>query len=300
MTIQDHGMRTISMNDPEYPDHLRELQGNAPETLYCLGDLSLMRKLCVSVVGSRKASSYGIWAAYQSGKILAENGIVTVSGMAYGCDSAAHRGALENGGKTIAVLAGGVDVCYPKSNRPLYGEIIRSGLVISESSPGTPPLRGLFPLRNRIISALSEMVAVTEAGVHSGSLITAGFALDQGREVMAFPGNVTSPESLGCNLLIRDGAAPVTAPEDLILQLGLEPRQAGARSAELSEAEAGILRIIRETMPASENLIAEKSGLDIGRVNAVVSILELRGFVFRAGDRIMVAKDEKCTYNRVR
>lgn len=281
----------ITPADAAYPERLRELQKNAPQQLYCIGDIGLLQYPCAAVVGSRKATAYGKWAAYQAGRILAEYGIVTVSGMAYGCDAAAHKGALDSGGKTIAVLACGADVCYPSSNQSLYKRILRDGLVISENPPGTPPLRGLFPKRNRIISGMSDLVAVAEAGVHSGSLITAGQALEQGREVMAFPGNITSASSLGCNLLIRDGAAPVTAPEDLILQLGRELRaKVPADNAVLSGEEKEVFRIIKENMPVSPDRIAEKSGLDIRRVNAVVSILEIHGLVIRSGDRILVAK----------
>ncbi len=287
----ENTIKIIEKDEPEYPERLRELQGFAPERLYCIGNTELLQGMCVAVVGSRKTGSYGKWAAYQSGKILAEYGIITVSGMAYGCDAEAHRGALENGGKTIAVLAGGADVCYPRSNLGIYRKIIRDGLVISENPPGMPPLRGLFPKRNRIISALSDMVVVAEAGVHSGSLITAGFALEQGREVMAFPGNITSRGCLGSNLLLRDGAAPVTSLEDLILQLGIEirPKQESLEDG-LSREERLVYRIIKEIMPAVPDRIADKSGLDISRVNAVVSILEIKGMVFRSGDRIMVAK----------
>ena len=284
-------VKILHRGDTAYPDHLRELGDEAPENLYCLGDTDLLRKRSVAVVGARKASEYGKWAAYRSGETLAECGLVTVSGMAYGCDEHAHRGALHGGGKTIAVLAGGVDVCYPKSNRKLYERIIKEGLILSENPPGTPPMRHLFPRRNRIISGISEMVVIAEAAEHSGSLITAGFALEQGRDIMAYPFNANIAAGRGNNLLIRDGAVPVTDPEDIIFQMGMEKCFLKKNETEgLKGPESAVLQIIREAGSLTADEICEKSGLDIRGINAVISLLELRGLVYRTGGRIYTAK----------
>ena len=165
-------IKRIRKDDPEYPELLRQID-RPPEVLYCMGNTELLKKKCVAVVGARKASSYGKWAAYNIGKRLAEYGIVTVSGLAYGCDAEAHRGALEADGDTIAVMGCGVDICYPRNSRTLRDRIARQGLILSEYPPGTQPRTWMFPQRNRIISGISEAVAVAgssgqERGLYLG------------------------------------------------------------------------------------------------------------------------------------
>ncbi|MDR1068355.1 MAG: DNA-processing protein DprA, partial [Clostridiales Family XIII bacterium] len=199
----------IEKGDPRFSARLSQLS-DPPERLYCIGDVSLLNHTpAVAIVGARRATSYGKWAAQTIARRLAEQGVCVVSGMAEGADTAAHVGALECGGKTIAVLGCGIDICFPLSNRALKRTIEGSGLVVSEYPPGMPGAKYTFPQRNRIISGLSAAVVVAEAGVTSGSLITAECAADQGREVYAVPGNINRLLSAGANKLIRDGAKPL-------------------------------------------------------------------------------------------
>ena len=178
----------------------------------------------IAIIGSRRCSEYGLLAARILAKPLAENDIIIVSGMARGVDSMAHRGALEGGGKTIAVLGCGVDICYPAENKHLRTAIIENGCVLSEYPPGQRPMAAFFPARNRIISGLCRAIIVTEAGRKSGTQITVDQATEQGRDVLAVPGNIVSPLSAGTNLLIRDGATPVTDYTDVLFALGLSAK----------------------------------------------------------------------------
>jgi DNA processing protein len=189
--IRTDKIKQVKLEDRDYPELLKYIP-DPPLSLYYAGDITLASRPSIAVVGARKATSYGKWAAYGFAKKLSEYGIVVVSGMAYGVDSWAHKGAVENQGKTIAVLGCGIDICYPASNRALRDDILKEGLILSEYEPGTPPLPFRFPLRNRIISGLSLGTIVIEAGLSSGSLITAEYAADQGRNIYALPGNINS------------------------------------------------------------------------------------------------------------
>lgn len=211
----------VTMADSAYPDILRRIP-DPPLVLYVKGTLpDLESAPGVGVVGTRKASPYGLRTANEFGKGLARAGFTVVSGMALGADAAAARGVLEAGGKTIAVLAGGLNICYPPQNNFLMADILTSGAVISENPPGTPHDGYRFPIRNRIISGLSRGVLIVEAPRRSGALITARLALDQGREVFAIPGPIHAAQSVGCNQLIRDGeAALVMNPGDIARELG--------------------------------------------------------------------------------
>lgn len=182
-------IKNVELDSEDYPPLLRFIK-DPPKRLYYSGDLSLCKTLCLAVVGARHGSPYGRWAAYQIARKAAEYGVTIVSGMASGVDSAAHKGALDVRGKTIAVLGCGADICYPKSNLELMQKIRKTGLILSEYPPGSRPLAFQFPLRNRIISGLSRAVVIAEAGLSSGSLITAERAAEQGREVFAVPGNI--------------------------------------------------------------------------------------------------------------
>lgn len=214
-------IQIVTLADTAYPDILRRIP-DPPLVLYVKGTLpDLEGAPGVGIVGTRKATPYGVMAAAEFGKGLARAGFTVVSGMALGADAAAARGALEAGGKTIAVLAGGLNICYPPQNNFLMGDILLAGAVVSENPPGTGHDGFRFPIRNRIISGLSRGVLVVEAPVRSGALITAHLALDQGREVFAIPGGIHAPNSAGCNGLIRDGeAALVMRPEDIVRELG--------------------------------------------------------------------------------
>ncbi len=285
-------IRVIGREDRLYPEKLYVLGNSAPKKLYCLGDISLLERKSAAVVGARKATPYGKWAAFNIGRKLGESGIVTVSGMAYGCDAEAHRGALKAGGPTIAVLGSGVSVCYPKRNQMLYDAIIeQGGLILSEHPPDTNPLPPYFAERNRIISGLSDVIVVTEAGITSGALITAEFAAEQGRTVMAVPGNMNSLNSIGCNKLIQDGAAIVTSLSDILEELGAGGAYEEERSTEkLSDREKIVMETVKKSSEISANLIARETGMKISEVNSITARLEIKGFVITSMGKVFIAK----------
>ena len=210
-----YGESMVTIEDDEYPRDLFEVYDH-PYGLYFLGDLPRASDEMVAMVGARSCSAYGKSMAAEIGYTLGENGFVVVSSMAKGIDSASHVGCLDAGGRTVAVLGCGVDICYPAMNRNLYHRIIENGCVISEYPHGRQPLAGQFPSRNRIISGISKSLVVVEARKKSGSLITVDFALEQGRDVFVIPGNIDSVNSMGTNELIRQGAKLVTNPEEII------------------------------------------------------------------------------------
>lgn len=223
------GVWAIRRGEPGYPAALLDLGVAAPERLFGCGDREAIEEHelehTVTIIGSRRASSYGLGVAEELGRLLAAAGLVVVSGMARGIDAAAHRGALAGGGTTLAVLGGGADVVYPASERRLYRDIVASGAAISEAPPGQRPDPGAFPKRNRIMAALGAITVVVEAAQPSGSLITARRALDLDRDVGAIPGPVTSRVSEGTNDLIVDGAALIRGAQDVLdrlLGVGIE------------------------------------------------------------------------------
>ncbi len=213
------GIAFVSIGDADYPARLLALP-DAPFGLYVRGRLPDKEKKQVAIVGARMCSEYGRATATELGRQLAFVGAGVISGMARGIDTAGHAGALLGGGDTCAVLGCGVDVCYPPSNRRLYGEILEKGCILSEYPPDTSPLPGYFPQRNRIIAGLSDIVVVVEARERSGSLITADCALEQGKEIYAVPGRICDPLSAGCNQLIRQGAGIVAGIDDFKKELG--------------------------------------------------------------------------------
>jgi DNA processing protein len=255
--------------------------------LYVRGTLAEDDALAVAIVGSRAATPYGVTVAERLAADLAARGVTVVSGLARGIDSAAHRGALRAGGRTIAVLGSGVDVIYPPENRRLAGDIEASGALVSQFEPGTPPLAGYFPARNRVIAGLSLAVLVVEAAEKSSSLITAGLAAEMGREVLAVPGPLTSPQSVGAHRLIQDGAALIQGWEDVIGQLPLfwrdrvraltpEPQQAGEPARDDDPETEALLRILGEE-PLGIDSIIERSGIAVGRASALLVTLEVEG-----------------------
>ena len=213
-------MRLIHRGSAEYPGKMQELSG-MPETLYAIGSLPDPDTPSVAIVGARLCSSYGRETALMFGRALAEKGVQIISGMAAGIDGSAQEGALSGGGKSFAVLAGGADVCYPRAHTTLYNQLKKQGGVLSEQPPGTPPKPYYFPSRNRLISALSDIVLVVEARARSGSLITVDFALTQGKTVFAVPGRVGDPLSDGCNYLIAQGAGIAYSPDAILSELKL-------------------------------------------------------------------------------
>jgi len=286
---------SIVLGDASYPANLREIS-TPPERLYVRGALMDVDALAVAIVGSRTATSYGLAVAERLAAELAARGITVVSGLARGIDSAAHRGALRAGGRTIAVLGSGVDVIYPPENRRLAREIESHGAVLSQFAPGTRPLAGHFPARNRVIAGLSLGVVVVEAAERSGSLITAGLAGELGREVMAVPGLVTSAQSVGVHRLIQDGAALVTSGEDVIGQLPLQwrdrvspaPVQKAAAVHDQQDHHAKLLLDVIGEEPTDIDGIIERSGLTPGRASALLVALEVEGRIRQlAGKRFV-------------
>ena len=213
------GATLLVHGDPDYPQALMEIP-DAPPILWALGDIALLNRPAVGMVGARNASSLGVRMARRLGSGLSEAGFTVVSGLARGIDTAAHEAALEAEGRTIAVMAGGIDVIYPSENAALAAAIDAEGCRISEHPPGLQPQARHFPLRNRIVAGLSRAVIVVEAATKSGSLITARAALDYGRDVMAVPGHPFDARASGCNILIRDGALLIRGAQDVLEALG--------------------------------------------------------------------------------
>lgn len=217
--LDRQGIQVTMLGDTDYPEDLANI-GNPPYLLYGLGDMKLLHEQeSIALVGTRIPSSYGRMVAHRLSVDLATSGWTIVSGMASGIDACAHQGALAANGKTIAVLGSGINVIFPKENTKLYYEIAEHGLVLSEYPPNTPPNKGLFPQRNRIISGLSRGVVVVESHNRSGSLITATWALEQGKEVFAVPGSILSAKSSGPHQLIKEGAKLVTSAKDIVEEL---------------------------------------------------------------------------------
>ncbi len=282
-------INTVTPLEEAYPVLLRQIN-DPPKILYYIGDISLASQICVSAVGSRKATPYGKWAAFSIGEKLGQNGVVSVSGMAQGIDSFVHKGSLKARGRTIAVLGNGPDICFPSGNIDLMRRIADEGLILSEYAPGVRPTKFTFPLRNRIISGLSAATIVVEAGLHSGSLITAERASEQGREVYAIPGNINNINAIGGNKLIKDGASPLIVLDDILDDMGLE-RKAGTRlNVELGKDESIVLELIKSGGEVTCDEICRALSRHPGEVSGIVTVLEMKGCVYSALGKIFVAK----------
>lgn len=282
--IMKNDIKLLTLNDRAYPEGLKHLP-DAPPVLYVKGEIRETDRYAVSVVGSRSATNYGMLVTERMSYKLASCGLTIVSGMARGIDSASHRGALKAKGRTIAVLGSGLDVPYPAENRGLMKAIAASGAVISEFPLGTLPEKGNFPRRNRIISALSLGLVVVEATVDSGSLITVGYALEQGKEVFAVPGNITSRNSKGTNDLIKKGAKLVESAEEVIEELGpqikgiLREQKRSPRSLpELNEDERLIYNCLGDE-PKHIDTITRETKISTGKALSILLGLELKGIV---------------------
>lgn len=279
--LEQAGGKIITIHDRDYPSRLRNIY-DPPPLLYLKGDLRKEDELAVSIVGSRKTTPYGRWITEKISQALVRNGVTIVSGMARGVDSVAHWGAISGGGRTLAVLGCGVDVVYPPENRNLFTKIVERGAVLSEFPMGSPPEGGHFPKRNRIISGLSMGVVVVEAGPDSGSLITANYALEQGREVFAIPGNVGAGGSRGTNRLIKDGAKLVESSDDILEEIlpqwQREKEEVKARGPELNKEESILYEMLGETPLHIDSMIRE-SGFDPGKVSSLLLHLELKGLI---------------------
>jgi len=285
LLLEERKVKYISIDNEEYPEQLKNIY-DYPYGFYLKGNLSKSKKN-IAVVGSRKCSNYGANVTLNLSKQLAENNIVIVSGMAKGIDSFAHKGALEANEKnsTIAVLGCGIDICYPKDNLELMNKIIENGAVISEYPLGTQPHAAFFPQRNRIISGLSEAVIVVEAAQKSGSLITADLALEQGKDVFAVPGNITSNLSQGTNNLIKQGASIITSYEDVIEQLGFNKNICLKKNLEKIDNEDFLApdeKLVYDCIslePKDIDTIFDKIDISIDKLQYILTMLELKGYI---------------------
>ncbi|MEZ6151391.1 MAG: DNA-processing protein DprA [Pirellulaceae bacterium] len=291
---QQRDIRILFPEDDEFPRLLREIP-DPPSLLYIRGELLPADAMSLAIVGTRGASQYGRSQAERFARSLARAGLTIVSGLARGIDAAAHRAALEAEGRTIAVQSNGVAEIYPPQHQELAEQIVDYGALISEMPPGTKPKKGMFPQRNRLISGMSLGTIVIEAPECSGALITARLAGEQGREVFALPGLVTSPAAGGCHQLIRDGAQLIRSPEDVLEGLGplveavsLSPEQTVRHAGELqlNEQETCVLQAI-QIEPTDINSIVTTSGLPVPRVLSTLSVLEMRHLVRRLSGQLV-------------
>lgn len=279
------GGRCVVAPDPDYPAPLHQIP-DAPPVLFTLGDLALLQRPAVAIVGSRDHTEYGGEVARALAWGAASSGVVVVSGMARGLDAVAHTAALDAGGATIGVLGNGLGVIYPTANRGLYQRVAAGGLLLTEFPPGERPTAGSFPRRNRLISGLARVTVVVEAAEGSGALITAGTALDQGREVMVVPGNITSPSSVGANRLIRDGAAPLLCSDDLMEHYpeALRPAEGFAAPPTkglpegLGDGERAVAELLGTDSVLLDDLVG-RSGWPAGELLAALCALEIAGVV---------------------
>ena len=283
--LDQRGLSALCAHSDGYPANLLGLS-DAPAVLYLAGDSNVLTsEPTACLVGSRRASAYALEVAHELGRGLASAGVTVVSGLALGIDAAAHRGALAGGGLTVAVLASGVDRPYPRTNRPLYRRVREHGVAVSEMPPGAPAFRWSFPARNRIMAGLAAMTVVVEAGDPSGSLITAQFALDLGRDVGAVPGWVTSRMAAGSNRLLREGASVVRGVEDLLDDLYGVGAGGRPRRAPSSPRLEPTLRRVLDGVEAGEGAeaIGRSAGVTAATARAALGRLESLGLVSRDG-----------------
>lgn len=284
------GTVRIDFDSADYPARLRHIP-DPPKQLYCTGNTALLNERSIGVVGARKNTVYGKNVALMIGRRLAESGLVVTSGLALGIDGYSHEGALEAGGKVIGVLGNGFNRMTPQRNRGLMMKGLgNGGLVVSEYHPDEEGHRGSFPARNRIISGLSEALVVVEAGLDSGSLITAKHASDQGRTVYAVPGNINSQTSIGCNLLIRDGAVPLIIIDDMIRDIGAMPGATYTVQNNLDPDEKKIFDIVRDMSGATMEEIISGTGFSPGLANSLVTVMEIKGAVESYAGRIYISR----------
>lgn len=276
----------ISSKSAEYPEKLNNYP-KMPEILFVKGRLPDRKKPSIAIVGARACSTYGRIQAFRYAKVLSSAGVQIISGMAYGIDAEAHKGALEGGTATYAVLAGGVDICYPAGNKALYERILREGGgIISEQPPGMRARNYFFPARNRIISGLADMVLIVEAREKSGSLITAQWALDQGKTVYAIPGPVNEELSIGCHKLIYDGAGIAYSPEILLRELGMNYENKVKSDSKNDLGLASDLKLVYSCLdlrPKNPDYIVRKTGFSPAQVSNCLVELTLRGLIRESG-----------------
>jgi DNA processing protein len=280
--LEAAGHDLVALDDADYPRSLLEI-GDPPPVFYCIGRRELLARPALAIVGSRNATPQGVADAQAFARALSAGGLTIVSGLALGIDAAAHRGALDGDGSSIAVTGTGPDRVYPAGNRELAHDLAARGLIISEFSPGTPPLPQNFPRRNRVVSGLARGVLVIEATISSGSLITARLAGEQGREVFALPGSIHSPFSKGCHKLLREGAKLVETAQDVLDELrfprvanSLTPAKTTMADDDLTADERAVIAALGHA-PAAVDAIVARSGLGPEVVAAALLALELAG-----------------------
>ncbi len=279
-------VKEITLSTSDVPKKLRNIP-DPPKYLYIQGsDVNeLLARPCVAIVGSRKVSAYGRAVTIALAGELARAGVVIISGLALGVDSIAHRAALDAGGLTIAVLPGGLDNIYPGTHRGLARQIVeQGGALVSEHPPGSRIYASSFLARNRLVSGISDAVVVIEAAQRSGTLSTATFALEQGKELLAVPGNITSPTSAGTNNLIKTGASPVTSADDIFHVLGIAPSQTGKRVPSSSDPnEQTLLDLLISGISDGATLL-NNSKLEVSTFNQSLTMLEIRGQIRALGN----------------
>ena len=287
--LESKGVKFAPYCDKEYPQRLKDII-DPPFGLFYKGDLDLLNKKSVAIVGTRNASDYGLKMAQEISSLLSKQGVIVISGMASGIDASAHKGTLDHG-KTIAVLGTGADVVYPKSNEGLYEKIFKqNGLIISEYPPGTEGAPWNFPQRNRIISALSDAIIVIEGDIQSGAMITARFAIKHGKPLFALPGPIDSQVSNGPNILIKSGVAELLASVNDVLekigeakqiQLGL--KDSNEKLEDLSEKQKNLFKILSNQPKSFDGIISEIN-LTVQDLIKELSIMELKGFIEKTTD----------------
>jgi len=300
--LEKHGTRALTWNDDAYPALLKEID-DAPPVLYVRGDISSIDEWVVSVVGTRRPTPYGRQVAEEISYQLASHHISVVSGLARGVDAIAHRAAIQAGGKTVAVLACGLDIIYPPEHARLAREIMEHGALISDYPLGTQPRGDYFPRRNRIMSGVSLGVLVVEGDVKSGALITARLALDQNRDVFAIPGSIFSPQSRGTNAIIQKGEAKlVQTVEDVLEELNLTMVPHQIEMQELmpaTDTECDLLRHISKE-PVHIDEVCRRSGLPVSTVSSVLAMMELKGLIKQMGPMAYVRTREAGGAHRAR
>lgn len=296
--IERRGLTLLTWDDESYPSLLRQIYA-PPPLLYVRGKLLPEDEWAVALVGTRRATTYGKQVARLLGQDLAHSGVTVISGLARGIDGEAHRAVLDAGGRTIAVLGCGLDQVYPPEHRNLAQAIVEQGALISDYPLGVRPEARNFPPRNRIISGLSMGVVVVEAGAKSGALITVEFAVEQGREVFAVPGNILSRSSTGCNRLIQDGAKMVLRVQDILEELNLTMVEQHVEARSVlpgDETEARLLELVSD-QPLHIDEICQQSRLPIQQISSALSMMELKGMVRQVGSmHYVLARESQTSY----
>lgn len=290
--LKQKGVRFISILDEDYPQRLRYIYGN-PMGLYVKGGLPEEQRPTAAIIGARQCSNYGKEVAQYLGSSLSVAGIQIISGLAAGIDGASHRGAIREGKETYGVLGCGVNICYPRENYPLYRSMETQGGIISECCMGAAPAPKNFPMRNRIISGLSDVIIVVEAKEKSGSLITVELGLEQGKEIYAVPGAITDQLSKGCNHLIKAGAGVVTSPEDIMeyFQIKYEKKlRVHEKSPNLLAKKEKVVYSCLDLRPKFIEQIVTESGLPIGECMTLLLELELGEYIIQTANHYYARK----------